>query len=55
MEQVKDFIPAVNNHQDKFGYTLWAVEIKSTGELIGFIGLNYADFGAHFTPAVEIG
>src|SRR3990167_2232368 len=54
-EQIYDFIPAVNKHQEKQGYTLWAVELKETGELIGFIGLNYIDWEAHFTPAVEVG
>ena len=42
MEQVNDFIHAVNNHGDKHGYTLWAVCLKATEELIGFIGLNYS-------------
>jgi RimJ/RimL family protein N-acetyltransferase len=55
MEQVNDFIPAVNKHQEKHGYTLWAVELKETGELMGFIGLNYTDWESHFTPAVEVG
>lgn len=55
MEQVNDFILAVNNHQDRHGYTLWAAELKKTGELIGFIGLNYTDWESHFTPAVEVG
>lgn len=55
MEQVNDFIPAINNHQDKRGYTLWAVELKETGELMGFIGLNYTDWASHFTPTVEVG
>jgi len=59
LEQVKDFIRAANNQQDKLNYTLWATELKSTGEFIGFIGLNYTDFleeyGAPFTPATEIG
>ncbi len=55
MEQVNDFILAVNNHGDKHGYTLWATELKETKELIGFIGLNYTDWEAPFTPAVEIG
>jgi hypothetical protein len=43
MEQVNDFIPAVNSHGDKHGYTLWAACLKETGKLIGFIGLNYTD------------
>lgn len=55
MEQVNDFIPAVNSHGDKHSYTLWATCLKETGELIGFIGLNYTDWESHFTPAVEVG
>lgn len=31
MQQVSDFIPAVNSHGDKHGYTLWVVELKETG------------------------
>lgn len=55
MTQVTDFIKAKNQQQQELGYTLWAVELKSTGEFIGFIGLNYTQWPAHFTPAVEIG
>lgn len=55
MEQVNDFIPAVNSHGDKHGYTLWAACLKETGELMGFIGLNYTDWESNFTPAVEVG
>ncbi len=54
MEQVIDFISAVNNHADKHGYALYAAELKATSELIGFIGLNYIDWESHFTPAIEI-
>ena len=55
MEQVDGFITAVNNHQDKYGYTLWASCLKESSELIGFIGLNYVDWESHFSPAVEVG
>lgn len=55
MEQVNDFIQSVNRHQDKHGYTLWAAELKATAEFMGFIGLNYTAWEAHFTPAVEVG
>jgi RimJ/RimL family protein N-acetyltransferase len=55
MEQVNDFINSANKHQAKHGYALWAVELKQTGELLGFIGLKYTAWDAHFTPAVEIG
>jgi RimJ/RimL family protein N-acetyltransferase len=55
MEQVKEFILMANIHADKHDYTLWATCLKETGELIGFIGLNYTDWKSHFTPAVEVG
>ena len=55
LAEVNIFISSMNDQQDKRGYTLWAVDLKSTGEFIGFIGLNYTDWEAHFTPAVEIG
>ncbi len=53
-EQVENFIATANKHQQQHGYTLWAVELKKTGELIGYIGLNPIDWQAPFTPAVEI-
>ncbi len=55
MEQVRDFISMVNTCQNNYGYAFWAARLRITGELIGFIGLNYVDWPAHFTPAVEIG
>ncbi len=55
IEQVEDFIQKMKIQQQKRNYSLWAVELKSSGEFIGFIGLNYTDWEAHFTPAVEVG
>jgi len=55
MGQINDFISAVNKQQEKQGYTLWAVELKETGDFMGFIGLNYIDWESHFTPTVEVG
>lgn len=37
------------------GFTLFAAELRRTGEFIGFIGLSRPGFEAHFTPCVEIG
>lgn len=54
-QQVQDFIEYVRRHDEQYGYTTWAVELKETSRLMGFIGLNYVDWPAHFTPAVEIG
>lgn len=42
-------------HFEEHGYGLFAVEIKETGDFIGFTGLNIPDFEAPFMPAVEIG
>ena len=54
-KQVQDFIQYVRRHDEQHGYTTWAVELKETGALMGFIGLNTVAWQAHFTPAVEIG
>jgi RimJ/RimL family protein N-acetyltransferase len=40
---------------DEHGYGLWAVELRATGELVGFTGLAQQTFPAAFTPAVEVG
>jgi RimJ/RimL family protein N-acetyltransferase len=44
----------LKNHQ-KNGFTFWPIELKRTGEWIGFVGLSIPGFEAHFTPCVEIG
>lgn len=55
MEQANDFMVFMNTRGEQRGYTLWATELKETGDFIGFIGLNYTDWKAHFTPATEVG
>jgi ribosomal-protein-alanine N-acetyltransferase len=37
------------------GYGLWAVEIRTSGEFIGFVGLAVPSWEAAFTPCTEIG
>lgn len=47
-----------NRIQDEFkckGWGLYAVEIKSTGKFIGYVGLHAIGFEADFTPGIEIG
>ncbi|MGH7881712.1 MAG: GNAT family N-acetyltransferase [Candidatus Dormibacteraceae bacterium] len=39
--------------RNSFG--LWALEVATSGEFIGFTGLAVPNFEAAFTPAVEIG
>ncbi len=55
MQEAKDFIAFVNQQFDKIGYTLWAAEEKSSGKLMGFIGLDPLKWEAPFGPCVEIG
>jgi RimJ/RimL family protein N-acetyltransferase len=40
---------------DERGWGLWALEVKETGEFIGFTGLSVPSFEAPFLPGVEIG
>lgn len=54
-EECKNFIAAKNQNIEKMGFGLWAVAIKETSEMIGFVGLNPPDFESHFTPCVEVG
>ncbi|MEZ5813872.1 MAG: GNAT family N-acetyltransferase [Alphaproteobacteria bacterium] len=41
-------------HFDRCGYGLYAVELKETGQFAGFVGLNNVEFKADFTPATEL-
>ena len=54
-EESDAFVERVESHFENHGFGLFAAELKSTGELIGFIGLHASTFQAHFTPCVEIG
>ena len=45
----------LQTHDERHGFTFWAVELRETGEFIGFTGLAHTPFEAHFTPCVEIG
>jgi RimJ/RimL family protein N-acetyltransferase len=40
-------------HRDGFG--LWAVDIKASGEFIGFVGLAVPTWESAFTPCTEVG
>ena len=49
------FVERIEAHFDQRGFGLWAVEAVGTAPFVGYVGLAYHDFPAHFTPAVEIG
>lgn len=53
--ETQALIDRIERHFDDHGFSLWALEVKDTGEMIGFTGLITQTFEAHFTPAVEIG
>ena len=51
-------IKLIMKHQEQYGYSLYAVDIKSSGEMIGFVGLLHRkkeEFNTHFTPFTGIG
>ncbi len=50
-----DLVDRVEDHFDREGYGLWAVEVTETGRFAGFVGLWPTTFDAPFTPAVEVG
>ncbi len=55
LEESVDLIRKIEEHFEKNGFGLWAVEIKTTKEFIGFVGLSIPSFEAHFMPCIEIG
>jgi RimJ/RimL family protein N-acetyltransferase len=48
-------VERIERHFDERGFGLMAVELKESGEFIGFVGLSVPQFEAPFMPAVEIG
>src|SRR4051812_4899125 len=49
------FVERITDGFARRGDGLWALEVRATGEFIGYTGLQPATFEAHFAPAVEIG
>ncbi len=54
-ESTKLLMENIRQHHEEHGFSLYAVELKETQEFIGFVGLAFPSFDAHFMPAVEIG
>ena len=44
----------IQSHFKEFSFGLFAVELRATNKFIGFVGLKYFSFDAHFTPNVEL-
>jgi RimJ/RimL family protein N-acetyltransferase len=45
----------IEQHFERHGFGLWALEIPGVTPFAGFVGLAVPTFEAHFTPCVEIG
>ena len=54
-EESDGVVERIQNHFERHGFGLWAVEIPDETDFAGFIGLFHCSFEAHFTPAVEVG
>jgi ribosomal-protein-alanine N-acetyltransferase len=54
-EESDALVDRAEQHFERHGYGLWALERRDTGAFIGFTGLAVPRFEAHFTPAVEVG
>lgn len=54
-EESDAMIARIEEHFEKHKFSWWALEVKKTGEFIGFTGLVIPKFETHFTPCVEIG
>jgi RimJ/RimL family protein N-acetyltransferase len=48
-------VDRIVEHWSRDGYGLWAVERRSDGSFLGFVGLASPGWEAPFTPCVEVG
>lgn len=54
-EESDNFVDRITAELEEYGIGLYAVEIKETGEFIGYVGFHRFNFDAPFSPAWEIG
>lgn len=54
-EQSDAMMDRIEAHFDEHGFGLFAAQLRSTGDLVGFVGVMVPSFEADFTPCVEIG
>ncbi len=50
-----ELIASIEARFTRDGFGLWALELRESGDLLGFTGLSVVPFAEHFTPAVEVG
>lgn len=54
-EQSVEFYNRIQQEFTTHGFSLYAVELRQSGDFIGFVGLHNITFDVDFAPAVEIG
>lgn len=54
-KQTEEFIRRMQNQFLNNGFCYFPVELLSTGEFIGFIGLSEQKYESDFTPCIDIG
>lgn len=54
-EETMAFLTRIEAFFDEYGYGLFALELKATGEFIGYTGFAKPRFESWFTPCTEIG
>lgn len=55
VDESNAFVNRIKAEFEETGYGLYAVEIKETGEFIGYVGFHRFTFDAPFSPGWEIG
>lgn len=53
--ETEAFYNRIQDEFNRYHRGLYAVEIKTTGEFIGYVGLHEIGFETDFTPGIEIG
>lgn len=53
--ETEAFYHRIQAEFESSGWGLYAVELKQSGEFIGYVGLHEIGFEADFTPGIEIG
>lgn len=55
VDESNAFVDRINAEFGETGFGLYAVEIKETGEFIGYVGFHRFTFDTPFSPGWEIG
>lgn len=55
IDESNAFVDCIKTEFEETGFGLYAVEIKETGEFIGYVGFHRFSFDAPFSPRWEIG